>query len=194
MTGPTAEQVLERVEAFRSYRYSRTRAVYPWPLPGVGVELEAKGTARVTNCCTFLEAVLVDAFAQTRPGFTWSLELHRAFMCIGDRFGPVHAAIESGMADPVGEGWQGRSWLLVQGWQGQRAGHTFCVPQTSAEGHVLILEANNGFGLRGVGYRDVGRLRDLAAGQLPVASPEWTWDRLRARYPQMRACALRVTQ
>lgn len=192
MSGPTAAQVLERVEAFRAYGYNGKRAVYPWPLPGVRVPLEAKGAARATNCCTFLEAVLVDAFAKTRPGFTWSLELHEAFMCIGSRFGPVHAAIESGMADPVGEGWHKLPWLLVQGWRGPRAGHTFCVPRTWA-GRVLILEANNGFGLRGVGYRDVGRLRDLPVGKLPPPSSEWTWDRLRARYPQMRACALRVT-
>lgn len=191
--------LLANAQAFRDYRYGLDKVTYPWPLPGVRVPQETGGPL-VTNCCCFAEALLVHTF---KP--EWSYRLHQAFMIMTpDPFGPVHAAMESGMGRPLyPEDYPG-AWRLVQGWRGNGRGHTFIVVRTEtsdagagaggAENRpVLILESNQAYKIRGVGFRDVGNLRDVIAGGLPTTPPSWTWDRLRKTFPKMRACALDVT-
>lgn len=184
-----ARKLLALVDAFRRYRYSAVQVGYPWPLPGLHLPLVAKGAPRATNCVCFLEALLVRAFGLDE----WGVDMHRAFMVQGsDKFGPVHAAIESGMADPIlDQEWPG-DWRLVQGWRPDGGGHAFVVVRTEGDGRLLILEANRAYGLDGVGYRDVGDRWGLGEALLPASPSTWTWDRLRSTYPVMRACALRV--
>lgn len=193
MKSVSVSHLLSLLERFRDYTYGLDRVSYPWPIPNVPVTLESdpkRLPPHKTNCCTFAEALLVEAF---KPG--WDRALHSAFMVLTpDRFGPVHAAIETGMGRPLPDGAEEGDWRLVQGWRSGGRGHTFIVAKTASDGRVLILEANRAYRVFGVGYRDIGSLRDLAPRELPAwEASTWTWERLRKTYSAgMRACALYV--
>ena len=202
MNNPTAERLLELARAFDDYRYGPTMAdireghhpVYPWPLPGVGVVLEGNRGPQplMTNCCCFVEALLCRGFAEANPELLFGYVYHRAFMILGDDlFSPIHAAIELGFADPLEEDEYEGDWRIVQGWnEDEDRGHTFLVVKTEAGGRMLILEANNAFAVRGVGYRGLGSLEEV--GEDPEAPKAWTWEYMRRKYPKMKAAALRI--
>lgn len=200
-------RLIAMLQRFADYRYSWSKVVYPWPLRGFPHLRTERGSDDradlATNCCTFLEGLLVRAFQEKNPDMLWSRALHRAFMIIpqphappeqggkADIFGPVHAAIESGMAEPRLQDDLVGDWLLVQGWnKALTRGHTFVVVRVEGE-RVLVLEANNtGATVRGVGYRGLGRVADFP---LPPKPPEhWKLKHLRSAYPVRRAVPLRV--
>jgi hypothetical protein len=103
-------------------------------------------------------------------------------------FSPVTAAVESAMAIPVpSPDAPPHPWTLIQGWRQQwRGGHTFLiVDHHAATDKVLMLESNSAYGLDGVGYREIGTLRDK--GITPPAQwwtlPKvWTWRQVCSTY------------
>ncbi|RJS14254.1 hypothetical protein DRW03_35245 [Corallococcus sp. H22C18031201] len=192
------ERLTTLLGAFADYRYDASRTYYPWALPGVRVPL---APPRLTNCCTFVEALVVKSFSEAHgAAFSWDMRRHRQMMMSSpeDAFSPVTAAVESGMAlQAPSADVPPQPWTLIQGWRSQwRSGHTFLVVDfDAATDKVLVLESNAAFGLDGVGYRGLGNLRDIDL-QPPAdwwtRSEVWTWRRTCSTYPFRRQAWLKV--
>jgi hypothetical protein len=197
--------LVERLKDFRGYGYDLTRGIsYPWPLPRIKVTTGAPQPK--TNCCTFAEALLVKAWEDAVPEFLdWGPERHKQMMILGDDlFSPITAVVEAGMAVPLEiPDTEVPPWTLVQGWKdlaGKKGGHTFIIV-AQREGVVLTLEANGHYLLNGVGFRGLGHAEDF-----DFAPPKgwwedsgmwqdgkvWTWERLRAAYPDLQMARLKV--
>jgi hypothetical protein len=194
MSGVRPERLVQLARRFRSYSYGN-EVVYPWRIPGVSVEVQTKGHPPAelqTNCCCFVEALLVRAFWERDQRLRLTKNFHKAFMAIGDHYGPVHASIELGFADPVQPStYPDHPWLVCQGWNEDFSrGHTFFLVKTEAGGRVLVLESNNAYAVRGVGWRGLGGLDNFP--NPPDAPKWWTWDKLLIRYPNLRAAAIRL--
>ncbi len=179
-------------EAFDGFTYAAD-GQYPWPLPGVTIQTEKKQN----NCCTFVEALVVKAW-EGNPGFTWSRERHRLMMVdTSDRFGPITAAVEAGVALPAPSPLSApQPWSIVQGWRSDGGGHTFIVvDHDHVSDRVLLLESNMVFKLNGPGYRSFGPLQVFGT----AAPPQWslssecpTWKDVCARYVDRLHAGLRV--
>jgi len=185
--------------SFHDFAYDLDDARYPFDLPGVRVPQAPPAT---NNCCTFVEALLVRAWADAVDDFDWSAERHAQMMIYSadDYFSPVTAAVESGMAVAADPDDPPHPWTLIQGWRRQwRDGHTFLVldhhPQTD---RVLTLESNSAYRLDGVGFRMIGNLRDVPDHRPPddwwQSDETWTWDRMAATYRYRRHATLRVAE
>ncbi|NPC70280.1 hypothetical protein HPP05_11040 [Corallococcus exiguus] len=197
------EKLVELLKDFTAYRYDLDHAFYPWPLPGIRVAL---APPQKNNCCTFVEALTVKAFSDVHgAAFTWDARRHRQMMIASteDLFSPVTAAIESGMALlPPSEASPPHPWTLIQGWRKQwDSGHTFLVVDHHVEtDKVLVLESNAYEGLNGVGFRNLGNLRDLGVdllGDKPLGdwwkqSDVWTWRRICSTYLSRKQAWLKV--
>ena len=190
--------LIAHLAEFREFHYDFDEACYPAELPGVRVPLAPPAT---NNCCTFAEALLVAAWADSVAGFEWGARRHRQMMIMSadDYFSPVTAVIEAGMARTVPDPDSPPApWTLIQGWRRQwQGGHTFIVVDYHEDsGRVLTLESNSGYGLDGCGYRGIGNLRD--AGLNPPAN-WWAldrvpdWDRICATYRYRQQADLKVT-
>lgn len=196
----TEARLGELLVGFRDFRYDYDEARYPWPLPGVKLPM---APPQLNNCCTFVEALVVKAFADAHgQAFEWSAERHRQMMIMSseDYFSPVTVAIESGMGLPVpSPDAPPHPWTLVQGWRQQwRGGHSFLVVDHHAQtDKVLILESNSSYGLDGVGYRGLGNLRDV--GVKPPAGwwerdAVWTWRKVCSTYRFHQQATLKVRE
>lgn len=190
--------LLSNLPAFTDFHYDFDDAFYPYPLEGVSVPQAPPNT---NNCCTFVEALLVKAWADRVDDFEWSAPRHRQMMITSkdDYYSPVTAAIESGMAvaaphpdDPP------HPWSIVQGWREQwNKGHTFLiVDHHETTDRILTLESNSGYTLDGVGFRALGNLRET--GGAPPAewwndARSWTWQKVCSTYRFRRHAALKVT-
>ncbi|NOK32934.1 hypothetical protein HMI49_06945 [Corallococcus exercitus] len=188
---------------FTDYHYDLDRAYYPWTLPGIRVPV---APPQRNNCCTFVEALTVKAFSDVHGAeFAWDARRHRQMMIASteDYFSPVTAAIESGMALlPPSEDTPPHPWTLIQGWRRQwDSGHTFLVVDHHVESDkVLLLESNAYEGLDGVGFRNVGNLRNLGVdllGDKPLGewwrrSDVWTWRRVCSTYLSRKQAWLKV--
>jgi hypothetical protein len=182
-TAPTAGAVPESVltallPAFVPYRYANN-VFYPWALPGVSLP---QAPPHQIDCCTFVEALTVGAWAKHRgTSFQWSSARHAQMMIMGtDLYSPVAAMVESGMATAVPAGQPPTAWCVGQGW-GSSSGHTFIIVARHAPSdRVLTLEANKAYGLDGVGCRRFGNLSQLPGGRPPArwwedpAAPTWS--------------------
>lgn len=189
------EELVNLLPEFESFTYDLDEARYPWSLPGVKLPQTPPAT---NNCCTFVEALCVKAFAG-KPGFEWDARRHRQMMIASseDWFSPITAAVESGMAVPVPLPDTPHPWMLVQGWRRQwNGGHTFLVVAHHAPtDKVLTLESNSAYALNGTGFRGIGNLR-----QFQSRPPDrwwenpnvWTWERLRSTYLFSHHALLRV--
>jgi hypothetical protein len=199
--------LVERLKDFSGYGYDMTKGVcYPWPLPRIKVTTGLQEPK--TNCCTFIEALLVKAWDDAAPDLLkWGPERHGQMMIWGDDlFSPITAVVEAGMAVPIDTPeTEVPPWTLVQGWKdlpGKKGGHTFLVVAQRGEA-VLTLEANSHYQLDGVGFRGLGHAeafdfeppsnwwRDEALWQ---DAKMWTWPRIRAAYPDLRMARLKVTE
>jgi peptidoglycan hydrolase-like protein with peptidoglycan-binding domain len=170
------------------YTYDLANPRYPSSLPGVSLPL---APPEQTNCCCFAEWFIVKAFAgQHGSAFQWSSQRHAQMMIpadFSDRYAPVTAMVEAGMATAVPDGAAPSAWCLFQGWRTGTSGHTMIIVAYHAPSdRVLTLEANSAYGLNGVGCRNFGNLRDLAGGRSPA---RWwedarapTWSSLRSAY------------
>ncbi|AGC43985.1 hypothetical protein MYSTI_02669 [Myxococcus stipitatus DSM 14675] len=192
------EKLVSLLGGVSEFRYDLDQAYYPWTLPGIRVPL---GPPSFNNCCTFVEALTVRAFADVHgDSFAWDARRHRQMMIASseDLFSPVTAAVESGMAILApSPDVSPHPWTLIQGWRAPwRSGHTFLiVDHHPATDKVLVLESNCAHGLDGVGFRGIGNLRDK--GLQPPAEwwkkPEvWTWRQLCATYLHRQQAWLKV--
>jgi hypothetical protein len=187
---PVSESALTSLlPAFTDYTYDFKSVYYPWALPGVSLPL---APPKLINCCTFAEALLVKAWANTYgQAFQWNSKRHGQMMITSanDLFSPVTAVIEAEMGTPVPANQPPSAWCLLQGWRSSTSGHTFIVvAYHAATDRVLTLEANAAYSIKGVGYRNFGSLRDFLGGQPPSrwwensAAP--TWRGILSAYPQ----------
>lgn len=166
--------------AFSDYTYNLQSVRYPWQIPGVSLPL---APPKLINCCTFVEALLVRAWANTHGGaFAWNSGRHAQMMIStgDDLFSPVTAAIQSEMATPIPPGQPPTSWCVAQAWRSSTSGHTFIILARHAPtDRVLTLEANQAYSLNGVGYRNFGNLRNFPGCRPPArwwenpAAPLW---------------------
>lgn len=181
--------------AFTDYTYSGD-VRYPWKLPGVSLKL---APPHRIDCCTFVEALVVRAWADTHgSAFTWNMQRHAQMMIQGpDLFSPVTAMVDAEMGIRVPPGEPPSTWCVAQGWR-SAGGHNFIVVARHAPSdRVLILEANKGYGLNGVGSRNLGHLRDFPGGRPPARwwensdVPRWS-DILRAYSKGLELAQLNV--
>ena len=193
--------LIEVLQAFVDFEYTRHDARYPFALDGFGLPV---APPLENNCCTFVEALVFGAWQRAHPGvFDLSRPIHRRMMVEApDYYSPVNALIELGMATPVDLDAPPPPWTVVQGWQSQWGkGHTFIVVDVDPETRrVLTLESNKSSALRldGVGCRAIGNLRDLPGARPPAAGRKdedvLTWSGHFTRfYPFRRGAALKVT-
>lgn len=186
--GLSPRAMLEQAALFRGWVYGTPS--YPVPLPGVKVPLAGR---HYTNCCAFVEAVVVGGAHFAGLDLGWGLAQHNRFMIVAprDRMGPVEALIDAGVAHPWDATKPPPPWSVCQGWNGSR-GHTFLIADSAGD-DVLILEANKAYGLNGPGWRSMGPIEGAA---IPSGWQQhkrcWTWSRVRAEYPEIAVCALRV--
>jgi len=164
--------------AFARYTYNLADPRYPRALPGVSLPL---APPEQTNCCCFAEAFVVGAWARHHgSAFQWSGARHVQMMIaadFSDRYSPVTAVVQAGMATAIPDGAPPSAWSLVQGWRSSTGGHTFIVVAYHAPtDRVLTIEANDAYALNGVGCRNFGNVRDLPGGRPPS---RW-WEDSRA--------------
>lgn len=197
--GVPESALVDALALFRGYAYALQGTVYPKVLPGnPKVRVAGPTPPWTTNCVTFVEALLVYAWQQASPGFTWNEHRHGQMMIFSltDRYSPVTAVIEMGMGVAVDDRVLPAAWTIVQGWRKDGGGHCFLVVDADAvTDRVLVLEANHAFGLNGVGFRNLGPIEVNPNGP----GPRWmerreapTWTQVRAYYPEMRAARLAV--
>lgn len=203
--GEDAENQLNQSELtdlildYDGFSYSFQDPAYPYEMPGISIPLSPPNPAQ-NNCCTFVEGIVVKAWADQFPNFTWNMAKHNQMMITStdDYYSPVTAVLESGMATPVTDNNAvPPPWTLIQGWNSNfTGGHTFLlVAHHAPTDAMLTLESNKAFGLNGVGFRGIGMAKDF--GNRP---PEnwWnyqniqTWEDLKNRYPNRRMANLRV--
>jgi hypothetical protein len=189
--------LLNLLPKFEDFTYDLDEAHYPYELPGVHLP---QAPPRSNNCCTFVEALLVRAWADVHQDFRWNSERHAQMMIFSndDYFSPVTAAIETGMAIAVPNPDEPpHPWTLIQGWRYQwRSGHTFIIVDHHEQtDRVLTLESNSSYKLNGVGFRAMGNLRDLE-GRPPASWWEreelWTWERICSTYRFRQQAWLKV--
>lgn len=190
--------LIDRLVAFKNFIYDLDEARYPYKLPGVHLPQEPPSS---NNCCTFVEALLVRAWADAYSRrFRWSSIRHGQMMIFSndDFFSPVTAVVEEKMAVAVQDpDTPPHPWTLIQGWRRQwRSGHTFLiVDHHGPTDRVLTLESNSSYKLNGVGFRAIGNLRDLEV-QPPANWWEiedlWTWERLCSTYRYRQQASLKV--
>ncbi|MEL6538355.1 MAG: hypothetical protein AAFQ98_23240, partial [Bacteroidota bacterium] len=146
------------------------------------------------------EAIVVKAWAN-QLGVKWSNGQH-ADMMIYDAnkmFSPAEALIDSEIAEGVpDEDAPPGPWTVMQGWRQNKplkGGHTFIIvahhPQTDK---VLTLESNSHYKLAGVGYRNIGNVKDF-----PKPPDRWwerpdvpTWEKIKQSYPHRKQARLKV--
>ncbi len=189
--------MMEMLLEFIGYEYDLHDARYPRTINSVaGLDL---APPKSNNCCTFVEGLLVNTWAQSNPAFIWTRHRHRQMMVMSleDPFSPVTAVAEAQMgvlaerpSDPPAP------WTIVQGWRRQwEGGHTFLIvdhhPPTDK---VLILESNAAFRLNGVGYRGIGELTQdaLPPSQWWTIPRVWTWQQVKATYVFLEQAMLAV--
>jgi len=186
-------ELVSELADYDGFTYDLHNPTYPYPLKGIKVP---QAPPNQNNCCTFVEGMVVKAWADNFPDFEWNNKRHGQMMIVSvdDYFSPVTAVIENGMAvkaDDVDNAPQ--PWTVIQGWKQQwKGGHTFFIVDHHKEtDRVLTLESNMAFGLNGVGFRKIGMASDF--GNKPPQNwwereDVWTWEKLKQVY-QFRAMA-----
>jgi hypothetical protein len=193
-------EIIKLLASFKGYTYAKEPR-YPFDQPGVGVK---QAPPKQNDCCTFVEALVVRAWANVHGGaFVWNLDRHEKMM-IQDTahvYSPVTAVIEAAMAKAVSNKTQPPPpWTLVQGWRTLKplyGGHTFLVVAVDpATSRVLTLESNYTFGMNGPGFRELGDLDSFTSlhpgKDWAKNSRLWTWEKFSSFYPNMQLAQLNV--
>jgi len=193
-------RLIDRLGAFNDFSYDLDEARYPYKLPGVRLP---QAPPVSNNCCTFVEALLVRAWADEYKGrFRWSAKRHGQMMIFSndDFYSPVTAVVEEKMAIAVKDpDTPPHPWTLIQGWRRRwRSGHTFLIVDHHVPtDRVLTLESNSSYMLNGVGFRAIGNLQDME--NKPPANwwdieALWTWERVCATYRYRQQAILKVKE
>lgn len=172
--------VLACLRAFEGYQYKRKRGKvsYPYQLPGLTLP---DPPPRRNDCSTFVEGLVVGAWAEANEGFVWSNERHDQMMVSDEAaypFSPITALVDTGIARAVPDSQAPPApWTVIQAWDAtQTTGHALIVvayhPPTD---RILTLESTNGHRLNGVGFRNFGNLESVDAGP-----PHRWWEEARA--------------
>jgi len=188
----TTTALREQLELYLGWSYDLHDPRYPTQLPGVRLPA---APPRQTNCCAFVEGLVVGAAARAGE-VPWSLAAHNRAMITdaAHRYSSVEVLVDVGLAErcsPMDSA--PPAWSVCQGWRANGHGHTFLIADVHEGTRVLILEANCAYGLNGVGWRGHG----MAQASSPPAlwyrdSRAWDWDRVRATYPGLKVAALRI--
>lgn len=200
VTGMPEATLIRLLPAFVGWSYGGQS--YPWPLYDLGLQLPPPDS---NVCDTFVEALVIKAWGETYPDFTWSMEQHEQFMLeTGGDFADVHSLIDAGIATslyvdvelpPV-------PWTMMQLWfpeNGGSGGHTLIVLDVDwSTNRILTLESNDDYGLFGPGYRGIGPLDsvgpDLNPGPSWATLSVWSWADFVGHYSLgMQAAQLKVT-
>ena len=194
-SGPIEQALVAQLAKHAPYTYTTTNARYPSTL-GLPLKL---APPHQNNCCTFVEALLVEGFRNGGKTVNWTMDRHAQSMInTPDLYGPVTAWVDLGLATVKDEKQVPEPWTLVQGWVSASAvkgGHTFLILDVHGD-KVLTLESNNYYNLDGPGFRTVGPLQNFV-DQHP-GSRWWqrpgvpTWTELRQRYKDMKVAKLHV--
>lgn len=211
------EQVLcEQIDAFRGWGYSLPDPRFHGGTVGGLKFPKLAPPPQQTNCVAFVLAVIAGAHMAINPAFRWQMvNYERSMLWKGRRpFDPVEVLVERGLADwPANQALPPGDWMVAHGWKSteamakRRGGHTFFIARVRGSGlgrgeeasRVLTVEANDAYGIKGVGHRGIGNLsRPLAqtlAGDLWLSQPGVAWSvrGLRNAYPELRWARLRVT-
>lgn len=188
--------LLNLLPEFEDFTYDLDEAYYPYELPGLRVP---KAPPRSNNCCTFVEALIVKAWANV-PDFEWSSARHGQMMIYSadDYFSPVTAVVESKMGVAVQDpDTPPQPWTVIQGWRKQwRGGHTFIiVAHHQPTDRVLTLESNSAYKQNGVGFRMIGNIKEFD-NKPPESWWEredlWTWQRIQSTYRYRQQASLKV--
>ncbi len=180
---------------FYEFGYDLDNARYPFELDGVKLPM---GPPYDNNCCTFVEALLVKAW-QNEHNIEWTPEKHGQMMILSsmDYFSPITACIQAGIAEDINIHSAPPPWTVVQGWRHQwRGGHTFIiVDHDPFTDRVLVLESNSSYGLDGVGFRNIGKLRHITnpGPQWKDMDMVWTWEKIKSTYRYRKLARLKVT-
>jgi len=193
--------VYKSAHRFDGWSYDFADPFYPAAVPGVSIRVAAEPSQHKTNCCCFVEAVLVDIF-----DVPWGKQPHADMMILdGARpFSPVEACVAAGIGKRVhiGDDHALNGVYVAQGWRrlsgpGRTVGrgdggHTFMIiHHDGATDKVLTLEANASWGIGGVGWRGIGPTTTSPANY--AQNPEvWTWARLRKYYPEIEMARIDV--
>ena len=173
-------------------------ARYPEPIPGVNVRMGG-GKGRLpkrTNCCTFVESVILGAAARSGVEVEWNEDLHKKAMIDGEvsKLAPPGAYVEAGLAHAPVDVTIPLGWCIAQGWRPRWAGgHTFmgyCTSADELDAPVLILDA----GIDGIGFRMQGYERVIEKPDDWAALTNWTRRSLHTVYPFLAAARLRVVK
>lgn len=178
---------------FEGFIYDLDEARYPYPLDGVKLPMAPPDK---NNCCTFVEALVVKAW-QNVHNLEWNNEKHGQMMIFSamDYYSPVTALLHSDVATVLNPDDAPAPWSVIQGWRNQwRSGHTFIIldyhPETD---RVLTLESNASYKLNGVGFRQIGNLRDVEIDRDWWKNEDlWTWEKLKSTYRYRKLAALKV--
>ncbi len=187
LTVPESE-ILTYLPAFVPYRYG-TPVRYPHALPD-NVQVP-QGQEQLTICCCFTEGLLLPAWeARHGSALHWDSVRHMDMMVRegmpSEKYSPMKAVIEAGMATAVPAGQAPPRWCLAQGWRSYPSGHQFIiVAHHVPSDRVLTLEANTaGSGMNGVGCSGFGPLREMP-GQRPPA--RWWEDPRCPKWASLRS-------
>lgn len=181
---------------FYDFIYDFDQGRYPFPLTGFKAPLSPPNT---NNCCTFVEALIVKAWENSKTGFSWSMENHKQMMIFSadDYYSPITCLVDEELAEPVSDNDQSpHPWSVIQGWRKQwTSGHTFIILDHHTEtDKVLTLESNTAYKLNGVGYRMIGNLKQFPAPDQNWWGNDqlWTWERFKSVYKFRKQCILKV--
>lgn len=173
-TPTRGERIRSAIECFKGWGYTKHDVQYPWPVPGV--DLFVVDGIGNTNCCCFVEAVIIRAYDVKE----WGIDRHRQSMLTDVKrpFSPVEVLENAGLTMATENAGRVGSprWYAVQGWRGGAGdipacgGHTFLIEATPGEPMITMHEANVSTG---------------------VHSLATTWRTVNKRYPTNKIVRLR---
>jgi hypothetical protein len=191
------EALVNLLPQFEDFIYDLDEARYPFDLPGVRLP---QAPPYSNNCCTFVEALLVRAWADVHADFEWNRARHGQMMILSndDYFSPVTAVIESQMGIVVPDpDTSPHPWTVIQGWRRQwRDGHTFIVvDHHEPTDRILTLESNSSYRLNGVGFRMIGNIKDFGCRPPDtwwMREDLWEWKKVQSTYLYRQQAWLKV--
>lgn len=191
---------------------------YPYSaLAGFSVTQASSSAQKKTVCCPFIEGIVVKAWDNSHASFIWDSTKHDQFMVSdvrNDKYSPITALIEKGIAEEVDSDEVPPDWTVVQGWKDDPnktnssgnyvytippntnlpSGHTYIIITVhEGTGRVLTLEATNYSTHDGPCHRKLGDLGSYTPGADWWNNENlWTWERIKNNHKFRRMARLKV--